>query len=67
MTATEAIRYFQQAGIKPSIHYVEAKKQFDGFCLYFRGTRNEVLPASVRFASAGAARSFLKVVLSQLN
>ncbi len=40
--------------------YITARKMFDGWCLFYRGTRNEVFPACTRFATAQAARKAYK-------
>jgi hypothetical protein len=54
-----------EATMKTAMGYIEARKQFDGWCLFFRGTRNEVYPASVRFVSAQAARRAYQLACEQ--
>lgn len=44
--------------------WVQARKQFDGYALYYRGTRNEVYPGE-RFRSAHEARQYHAVHLVQ--
>ena len=44
-----------------TIDYVQARKEFDGYALYFRGTRNEIFQGQ-RFATAALARSYWKAM-----